>query len=131
LIPHKSWTMCRCMNFANALTGTTAITIQAITNGKLHDVNILDILVPEPGAFYIMDRGYLDFARLYFFTQLLPFFVTRAKKNTRFRRSYSHPVDQSDGLQCDQTIMLVTPKSRAGHNYYQIVPADAPKAARR
>jgi hypothetical protein len=82
-----------------------------ITNGKLHDVNILDILAPEPGAFYIMDRGYLDFARLYFFTQLLSFFVTRAKKNTRFRRIYSHQVDQSDGLQCDQTIMLVTPKS--------------------
>jgi len=86
-----------------------------ITDGKLHDVNILDIHVPEPGAFYIMDRGYLDFARLYFFTQLLSFFVTRAKKNTRFRRIYSHPVDQSDGLQCDQTIMLVTPKSLAGY----------------
>jgi hypothetical protein len=86
-----------------------------ITNGKLHDVNILDILAPEPGAFYIMDRGYLDFARLYFFTQLLSFFVTLAKKNTRFRRIYSHQVDQSDGLQCDQTIMLVTPKSLADY----------------
>jgi len=82
-----------------------------ITEGTLHDVNILDILVPEPGSFYIMDRGYLDFARLYAFTQLLAFFVTRAKKNTRFRRIYSHPVAPADGLQCDQTIMLVTPKS--------------------
>ena len=86
-----------------------------ITEGTLHDVNILDVLVPEPGSFYIMDRAYLDFARLYVFTQLLAFFVTRAKKNTRFRRLYSHPVDQADGLQCDQTIMLVTPKSLAGY----------------
>jgi len=86
-----------------------------ITDGTLHDVNILDILVPEPGSFYIMDRAYLDFERLYVFTQLLSFFVTRAKKNTRFRRIYSHPVDRADGLQCDQSIMLVTPKSLAGY----------------
>ena len=86
-----------------------------ITDGTLHDVNILDSLVPEPGSFYIMDRGYLDFERLYVFTQLLSFFVTRAKKNTRFRRIYSRCVDQADGLRCDQTIMLVTPKSLAGY----------------
>jgi hypothetical protein len=86
-----------------------------ITDGTRHDVNILDILVPEPGSFYIMDRAYLDFERLYVLTQLLSFFVTRAKKNTRFRRIYSHPVDRADGLQCDQTIMLVTPKSLAGY----------------
>jgi len=86
-----------------------------ITDGTLHDVNILDILVPEPGSFYIMDRAYLDFERLYVFTQLLSFFVTRAKKNTRFRRIYSHTVDRADGLQCDQSIMLVTPKSLAGY----------------
>jgi len=86
-----------------------------ITEGKLHDVNILDILVPEPGAFYIMDRGYLDFGRLYTFTQFLAFFVIRAKRNTKFRRLYSHPVDRTDGLKCDQTIMLVTPKSLAGY----------------
>jgi len=86
-----------------------------ITDGTLHDVNILDILVPEPGSFYIMDRAYLDFERLYVLTQLLSFFVTRAKKNTRFRRIYSHPVDRADGLQCDQSIMLVTPKSLAGY----------------
>jgi len=86
-----------------------------ITDGKLHDVNILDILVPEPGSFYIMDRGYLDFERLYVFTQLLSFFVTRAKKNTKFRRIYSHPVDRSTGLKCDQTIMLVTLNSLEGY----------------
>jgi hypothetical protein len=86
-----------------------------ITDGTLHDVNILDILVPEPGSFYIMDRAYLDFERLYVLTLFLSFFVTRAKKNTRFRRIYSHPVDRADGLKCDQTIMLVTPKSLAGY----------------
>jgi len=86
-----------------------------ITDGKLHDVNILDILVPEPGSFYIMDRGYLDFERLYAFTQLLSFFVTRAKKNTKFRRIYSHPVDRSTGLKCDQTITLVTLNSLEGY----------------
>jgi hypothetical protein len=84
-----------------------------ITDGTLHDVNILDSLIPEPGSFTIMDRGYLDFESLYVFTQLLSFFVTRAKKNTRFRRIYSHPVEQADGLKCDQTIMLITPKSLA------------------
>jgi hypothetical protein len=86
-----------------------------ITEGTLHDVNILDILIPEPGSFYIMDRGYLDFERLYVLTQLLAFFVTRAKKNNKFRRIYSYPVDRTDGLRCDQTIMLVTPKSLAGY----------------
>jgi hypothetical protein len=86
-----------------------------ITEGTLHDVNILDILIPEPGSFYIMDRGYLDFERLYVLSQLLAFFVTRAKKNNKFRRIYSHPVDRTDGLRCDQTIMLVTPKSLASY----------------
>jgi hypothetical protein len=87
-----------------------------ITKGTLHDVNILDILVPEAGSFYIMDRGYLDFERLYVLTQLLAFFVTRTKKNNKFRRIYSHPVDRTDGLRCDQTIMLVTPKSLVGYH---------------
>ena len=83
-----------------------------ITDGSVHDVNILDVLVPEPGSFYIMDRGYLDFTRLYSFTQLLSFFITRAKKNTKFRRLYSQPVDRSTGLICDQTIMLATYQSQ-------------------
>lgn len=86
-----------------------------ITEGRLHDVNILDLLVPEPGAFYIMDRGYLDFGRLYAFNQFLAFFITRTKRNTKFRRLYSHSVDRTEGLRCDQTIMLVTPKSLAGY----------------
>ena len=86
-----------------------------ITEGSLHDVNILDILVPEPGSFYVMDRGYLDFERLYVFTQLLSFFVTRTKKNTKVRRVCSHPVDRTNGLRYDQTVMLVTPKSLAGY----------------
>ncbi|MEQ8181719.1 MAG: IS4 family transposase [Smithellaceae bacterium] len=83
-----------------------------ITSGSVHDVNILDVLVPEPGNFYVMDRGYLDFDRLYNFTQLLSFFVTRAKKNTKFRRLYSHPIERSTGLICDQTIKLVTYQSQ-------------------
>lgn len=83
-----------------------------ITDGSVHDVNILDVLVPEPGSFYIMDRGYLDFARLFSFTQLLSFFITRAKKNTKFRRLYSQPVDRSTGLVCDQAIRLVTYQSQ-------------------
>ena len=77
-----------------------------ITDGKVHDVNVLDILTPEPGAFYIMDRGYIDFARLYRIHQSLAFFVVRAKTNIQCRRLYSHPVDKSTGLIFDQTIML-------------------------
>jgi len=72
----------------------------------MHDVNILDILLPEAGAFYIMDRAYVDFERLYSMNQARSFFVTRAKKNFRFKRRYSHPVDKTTGLQCDQTIIL-------------------------
>jgi hypothetical protein len=77
-----------------------------ISDGKMHDVNVLDILIPEPGAMYIMDRGYLDFARLYQLNQSSAFFVIRAKSNLQFRRVYSHPVDKSTGLRCDQTIKL-------------------------
>jgi len=77
-----------------------------ISDGKLHEVSILDQLVPEPGAFYIMDRGFLDFARLYRFHQAGGFFVTRAKSNTKAKRRYSRPVDRSTGLVCDQTVFL-------------------------
>jgi hypothetical protein len=79
-----------------------------ISDGKLHDVNVLDLLLPEPGAFYIMDRGYLDFERLYTLNQARAFFITRAKRNFRFRRRYSNEVDKSTGLQCDQIIVLST-----------------------
>ncbi len=77
-----------------------------ITDGKVHDVNILDDLVLEPGAIYVMDRGYLDFARLFTFTQNLSTFVTRAKTNFDYRRLSYHEVDKATGLRCDQTIRL-------------------------
>lgn len=77
-----------------------------ISDGKLHDVNVLDILPLEAGAFYVMDRGYLDFTRLYTISQSSAFFVTRAKSNLKYRRIYSHPIDRSTGLICDQSIML-------------------------
>ncbi len=79
-----------------------------ISDGKLHDVNVLDYLIPFPGAYYIMDRGYLDFSRLYHLHTAKSFFVTRAKANFKFRRRYSHPVDKTTGLICDQTVLLTT-----------------------
>lgn len=72
----------------------------AITDGKVHDVNILDMLMIEPGSFYIMDRGYIDFERLYHIHQSQGFFVIRAKSNLSFKRQYSHPVDKSTGVRC-------------------------------
>ena len=86
-------------------------TCVVITHGNVHDVNILDYLFVEPGALYIMDRGYLDFARLYSFTQASAFFVTRSKRNLNFKRLYSQAVDKSTGIQCDQIILL--------NNFYQ------------
>ena len=77
-----------------------------VTDGKVHDVNILDQLVFEPGAFYIVDRAYLDFARLRTIGQAGAFFVTRAKKNFDCRRLYSRPVDKTTGLRCDQSVIL-------------------------
>jgi len=82
-----------------------------ITTGLIHDVNILDILIPEPGSYYIMDRGYLDFERLYRLHQDKAFFVIRAKKNFQFRRLYSRAVDKTTGLRCDQTVKLTGYKS--------------------
>jgi len=81
-------------------------TIVIITHGKVHDVNILDDLVIEAGAIYVMDRGYLDFERLYTIHQLSAFFITRAKSNFNFKRLYSKPVDKSTGALCDQIITL-------------------------
>jgi uncharacterized protein DUF4372/DDE family transposase len=77
-----------------------------ISDGKMHDVNILDELLPEAGAFYIMDRGYLDFERLARLDDAGSFFVTRGKSNLKARRRYSHPIDRSSGLICDQTVVL-------------------------
>ena len=77
-----------------------------ISDGKVHEVNILDQLLPEPGAFYIMDRGFLDFERLYRFHEAGSFFVTRSKSNLKVQRRYSHPVDRTTGLICDQSVVL-------------------------
>jgi hypothetical protein len=81
-----------------------------ISEGALHDVNVLDLLIPEAGAFYVMDRGYTDYARLYRLDQAGAFFVTRARRNLSARRVYSAPVERSSGLICDQSITL--------NNYY-------------
>src|SRR4030067_3269192 len=81
-------------------------TVVIITHGKIHDVNILDQLKIEAGSIYIMDRGYLDFDRLYTIHQASALFITRTKSNFRFRRLYSRPVDKSAGVQCDQIIVL-------------------------
>jgi hypothetical protein len=81
-------------------------TFLSISDGKLHDVNILDELIPEPGSFYVMDRGYLDFSRLYTLNCWGSFFVIRAKSNFKFARIYSHPVDKETSLRCDQTVRL-------------------------
>ena len=81
-------------------------TFISITDGKVHDVNILDEILPEAGAFYVMDRGYVDFGRLFVFTQSLAFFVVRSKANVKLQRRYSHPVDRSTGVRSDHTVIL-------------------------
>ena len=88
-----------------------------ISDGKMHEVNVLDILIPEAGSFYIMDRGFTDFARWFTLHQAQAFFVIRGKSNLLFRRVYSRAVDTSTGLRCDQTIVLTAPK--AGKDYPQ------------
>jgi len=81
-------------------------TFISITNGKVHDVNILDEILPEAGAFYVMDRGYVDFERLYVFTLSAAFFVVRTKSNVILQRRYSHPVDKTTGVRSDHTVVL-------------------------
>ena len=88
-----------------------------ISDGKMHEVNVLDILFPEAGSFYIMDRGFTDFTRWFKLHQAQAFFVIRGKSNLQFRRIYSRPVDKSTGLRCDQTIALTSAK--ASHDYPQ------------
>jgi hypothetical protein len=78
----------------------------SITPGSVHDVNILDELIPEPGSFYVMDRGYIDFKRLFKLHESGSYFVTRVKKNTKLRRLYTSEIDKSTGLRCDQTVVL-------------------------
>jgi hypothetical protein len=82
-----------------------------ISDGKMHEVNVLDILIPEAGSFYIMDRGFTDFARWFTLHQAQAFFVIRGKSNLLFRRVYSRTVDKATGLRCDQTIALIAPKA--------------------
>jgi Domain of unknown function (DUF4372)/Transposase DDE domain len=96
-------------------------TLIHITHGKVHDIKFLDHLYIEPGAIYLMDRGYVDFARLYKIHQSMAFFVTRTKRNFNFKRLYSNPVEKSSGLQCDQTIVVI--------NYY--AKKDYPEKLRR
>ena len=94
------------------LRGSIPVFIK-ITDARVYDLCILDELIPEPGSFYIMDRGFLDFERLYTLNQLRAYFVIRSRSNVKFRRIYSHPVDKSTGLRCNQTIALTgvdTPK---------------------
>jgi len=79
-----------------------------VTDGKVHDVNILDEILPETGAFYVMDRGYIDFERLYVFTLSAAFFVVRTKENVLLQRRYSQPVDKSTGVRSDHTVVLTT-----------------------
>jgi IS4 transposase len=81
-------------------------TFISITSGKVHDVNILDEIAPEAGAFYVMDRGYVDFERLYIFTLSSAFFVVRTKSNVLIQRRYSHPVDKTTGVRSDHTVIL-------------------------
>jgi len=85
-----------------------------ISDGKWHEINVLDELITEPGAFYVMDRGYIDFERLGRLSEAGSFFVTRAKSNLKVQRRYSHKVDKSTGLICDQTVMLTVFYSRQG-----------------
>ncbi|MBT5759029.1 MAG: IS4 family transposase [Candidatus Marinimicrobia bacterium] len=96
------------------LRGNIPVFIE-ITDGKVHDVNILDQIDFEPGAFYIIDKGYYDFERLYKINQAKAFFVIRAKKNLKFKRMYSSPIDKSTGLRCDQTIKLTGTKSSVAY----------------
>ena len=86
-----------------------------VSDGKLHDVNILDAIVPEPDSFYVMDRAYVDFERLHVFHRSGAFFVTRTKKGIRFRRRYSHSIDVSTGLRSDHTVVLASASAR---NHY-------------
>jgi len=86
-----------------------------ISEGKLHDVNVLDLLIPAPGSFYVMDRAYVDFARLYVIDRAMAYFVTRAKRRFQFKRRYSHPVDRTTGLRCDQTIVLTGVDTAGGY----------------
>jgi len=103
-----------------------------ITEGKLHDVNILDEFLPEPGAFYVMDRGYIDFERLFLFTLCSAFFVVRTKENVLLERRYSRPVDRTTGLRSDHTVILTAIDSAKAYSdpLRRVTYFDAEKAKR-
>jgi len=86
-----------------------------VTSGDVHDVNILDEIMPEAGAFYVMDRGYIDFQRLFVFTLSSAFFVVRSKSNVLIQRRYSHPVDKTTGVRTDQTVILTSFESASAY----------------
>jgi Domain of unknown function (DUF4372)/Transposase DDE domain len=86
-----------------------------VTSGDVHDVNILDEIMPEAGSFYVMDRGYIDFQRLFVFTLSSAFFVVRTKSNVLIQRRYSHPVDKSTGVRSDQTVILTSFESASAY----------------
>jgi hypothetical protein len=86
-----------------------------VTSGDVHDVNILDEIVPEAGSFYVMDRGYIDFQRLFVFTLSSAFFVVRTQSNVLIQRRYSHPVDKSTGVRSDQTVILTAFESASAY----------------
>src|SRR5712675_2261721 len=90
-------------------------TFISITSGKVHDVNILDEFLPEVGAFYVMDRGYVDFERLYIFTLSAAFFVVRTKSNVLLQRRYSHAVDKTTGVRSDHTVILTSFESASAY----------------
>src|SRR5882762_7287112 len=90
-------------------------TFISITDGKVHDVNVLDEILPEAGAIYVMDRGYIDFERLYIFTLSSAFFVVRTKSNVLLQRRYSHPVDKSTGVRSDQSVILTSFESASAY----------------
>ena len=96
------------MNSNNSNLHGNIPTFIRITDGKVHDVNILDEIMPEPGAFYVMDRGYIDFERLFVLTLSAAFFVVRTKSNVLLQRRYSHPVDKRTGVRSDQTVILAS-----------------------
>ena len=86
-----------------------------VTSGDVHDVNILDEIMPEAGSFYVMDRGYIDFQRLFVFTLSSAFFVVRTKSNVLIQRRYSHPIDKNTGVRSDQTVILTSFESASAY----------------
>src|SRR5258708_33334922 len=90
-------------------------TVIRVTDGKVHDVNMLDEIMPEAGAFYVMDRGYVDFERLFVLTLSSAFFVMRTKSNGLLHRRYSHPLDKNTGVRSDQTVILSSFESASAY----------------